>query len=239
MSNDSNEAYKYSEIPFQPTILAELSIKLFSGRIVEAKTIYDETLSFHLTNGGSKPLAKNARGTTSKGLSLLRNKGLADCPSAGYWKINESLDSINSEQIINAVVDIIPVSTNDLATEKTKIADTEIGVGKGAVYLYYLPLYRQIAEQRNERFWQCKIGRTDGDPLQRILNQAATALPEKPHVAVVLKTNMSLALESTIHNILTLRGRKIDESPGAEWYLTSPNEILTIYKFITQEQLVD
>ena len=95
-----------------------------------------------------------------------------------------------------------------------------------------MPLYRKISEQNNQTFWQCKIGRTDGDPLQRILAQAATALPERPHVAVVIKTNLSSYLETAIHAVLTLRGKKIDDSPGAEWFLTSPDEILEIYDFI-------
>lgn len=72
-----SEYYKYKEIPFQSSILSELSLKLFSGRIVESKTIYDDTLSYHIANGGIKPNAKHSRDITFKGLRTLRNKGLA------------------------------------------------------------------------------------------------------------------------------------------------------------------
>ena len=71
--------------------------------------------------------------------------------------------------------------------------------------------------------------------MQRILSQASTALPEKPHVAIIIRTDYSIELENAIHNILTLRGRKINDSPGAEWFLTSLEEVLSIYKFIQQE----
>lgn len=225
--------YKYKEIPFQPSILSELALKLFNGRIAESKTIYDDTLSYHIANGGIKPNAKASRDITFKGLRTLRNKGLAENPSAGFWKIGEITELGNIDEFAEESFES-NVITDDSIIEREKLADIEIGTGSSAVYVYYLPLYRLTAEQRNESFWQCKIGRTDGDPLQRILSQAATALPEKPHVALIIKTNFSIEIENVIHDILTLRGRRIDDSPGTEWFLTSIEEVLSIYKFIHQ-----
>ena len=39
-------------------------------------------------------------------------------------------------------------------------------------------------------------------------------------------------LEQTIHNILKLRGQHKEESPGTEWFMTSPNEVANIYQVI-------
>jgi hypothetical protein len=228
------DVYKYKRIPFQPSILSVLALELFSGRIVESQTIYDEALKYQITQGGVKSTSTEYRGFTNKGLNMLRDKGLAESPSAGYWRIGNNSVSNKEEIIVEEVIEDVIIDVEPMV-EKEEIADFKIGVGKSVVYVYYLPLYRQMAEQRNETFWQCKIGRTDGDPLQRILSQASTALPERPNVAIIIRTNNSVELENAIHNILTLRGRKIDNSPGAEWFLTSLEEVLSIYKFIQQD----
>ena len=34
--------------------------------------------------------------------------------------------------------------------------------------------------------WECKIGRTEVDPLSRIFSQAGTCYPELPHVALIM-----------------------------------------------------
>ncbi len=236
MDIEINEPYRYKELPFQSPILSELALKLFTGRIVESKTVYDETLNYHIVNGGKKPNAKNSRDIIHKGFNALRKKGLAESSMTGFWKIGETSNELPREENIDYELNTVIVNQDILIVEKEKIADIEIGTGKSAVYLYYLPLYRQIAEQKDQTFWQCKIGRTDGDPLQRILSQAATDLPEKPHVAIIIRTDFSFELENIIHDVLTIRGKKIDNSPGAEWFLTSPDEVLSIYDFIQRKK---
>jgi hypothetical protein len=98
--------------------------------------------------------------------------------------------------------------------------------------VYYLPVYRQKAVLENKNCWPCKIGKTDRDPLQRVLNQASTALPENPHIALILKTDNAADLENVIHGVLAMWGKKIDTSPGSEWFLTYPEEVELIYHFI-------
>ena len=86
------------------------------------------------------------------------------------------------------------------------------------------------AEERKERSWQCKIGKTKGNPLDRILAQAGTVLPEKPIIALALRTKYSAALETALQGVLTLRGLAIEDAPGNEWFLTSPAEVLALAK---------
>ena len=105
-----------------------------------------------------------------------------------------------------------------------------LGTGPGSVYLYYLPTYRARAAERKESSWQCKIGRTKAGAVDRIFSQVGTALPEKPIVAVVLRTKYPAALEAALQSVLTLRGLAIEEALGNEWFLTSPAEVIALAK---------
>ena len=91
------------------------------------------------------------------------------------------------------------------------------------------------AEACGHSIWECKIGRTDKDPLQRIFGQAGTCYPELPHIALIIKCSNSLQLEAALHNILKLRNRWIENAPGTEWFLTSPAEIESVYHIIVGE----
>ena len=48
--------------------------------------------------------------------------------------------------------------------------DKEIGAGKESVYVYYYDVYRELAQRDNQIFWQCKIGRTEKNVLERVTN---------------------------------------------------------------------
>ena len=85
---------------------------------------------------------------------------------------------------------------------------------------------------RGEDTWPCKIGKTDQDPLARILGQSSTALPEKPQVAFIIKTSNSYLLESMLHSILKMRGKQVEGLPGLEWFNTNPDEVLEIVSYI-------
>lgn len=108
------------------------------------------------------------------------------------------------------------------------------GKGENAVYLYYYECYRELAELKSEDIWPCKIGRTDRDPLVRILSQTSTALPEQPTVSFIIKTEDSLQLEKLIHSYLLLKNRKVQNSPGTEWFFTNSNEILSLLDFLNK-----
>jgi hypothetical protein len=75
-----------------------------------------------------------------------------------------------------------------------------------------------------------KIGYTEGDTVQRIAAQISTSTPDRPVLYVEIKTNACRALERAI---LETRGRKIDGA-GAEWFKATPQEILTIHKFVVE-----
>jgi len=215
-----------------------LAIELFAGKILSRPAIVEEVLRAHLSRGGLAPAAQDVALSAKKALATLKEKGLAENPSFGYWRIlGENHDSSFDVSSINETTDdsIPDVEEPSSPSCPEPIADVVIGSGDSAVYLYYLPIYRLQAEANEEVCWPCKVGRTDRDPKLRILSQAATALPENPHIALVVKTSRPVALEATIHNVLTLRGRRINESPGAEWFLTSPSEVRAMVDFVLEQ----
>jgi hypothetical protein len=75
--------------------------------------------------------------------------------------------------------------------------------------------------------WRCKIGCTKGTSVEdRIIGQGAlTAMGEYPIVGLVIKTSNAERLERLIHTALTDAGRKTPNSPGADWYTTTPDAI--------------
>ncbi len=73
-----------------------------------------------------------------------------------------------------------------------------------------------------------KVGRADRDVVDRITQQIATSTPDKPSLFLIIRTSDCRALEMAIHGILRLRNKKI-VGGGAEWFLTSRDELLEIY----------
>ena len=120
-----------------------------------------------------------------------------------------------------------PSKNMNLNSEKT------IGTGRNSVYLYYDQQKRESAESKGEKVWECKIGRTEQELHTRIYQQAGTIIPpERFKLGLHIQTDRDEKIERIIHDILKVRGKHIEEAPGREWFLTSPNEVEEIYKFI-------
>lgn len=223
--------YPYKGVPLTPTIVQFLVKQLFAGKLVERQLVVDEVMRFHLAGGGLKASAQDVTGTFNKAFLEMNRKGDAENPSIGYWRIRQS-------QLAGSIAPT--ASAESSSTSETSalessvspepVADVEVGRGSGAIYVYYLPTYRLRAQEQGEKAWPCKIGRTDRDPLARVLAQAATALPERPRIAIIIRTSHPGAWESAIHGVLTLRGLQIENVPGVEWFLTSPEEILELVR---------
>ena len=110
--------------------------------------------------------------------------------------------------------------------------DKEVGAGSECVYLYFNPNDRRLAELEGRDVWECKIGRTGSrDAIQRILGQGIrTALSRLPTVGLVLRAEDSAALESALHSSLRLVGAEVPDSPGNEWFITSPARVEAWYE---------
>jgi hypothetical protein len=108
-------------------------------------------------------------------------------------------------------------------------ADRVVGIGHQQVYCFYLDAYRDLALSRGESTWPIKIGMSAGQ-LSARLEAHRTALPEAPHLALLIETDNAATLEKVIHGVLTLRGKRSEGTGGAEWFTTTPDEIEEIYR---------
>ena len=213
--------YKYVGVELTPNIFAELLISHFDGKQFKRSVAIDIITKYHKNNGGSLN-KKDYIAVFKKACSSLSKNGLVNI-GYGTWRLNyevQELQIIEDDHSENAV----PYNV-----------DKTIGTGAQAVYVYYYDTYKKYAESIGNHLWECKIGRTDRDPLQRIFGQAGTCYPELPHIALVIQCDNSSSLESVIHNILKLRNRWIESAPGTEWFFTTPAEIESIYKTIIGE----
>jgi hypothetical protein len=234
MTQEGNgHQYQFREQPPTPAVVEALILELFQGKLTERKVIADEVLRVHLSRGGAKPRAQ-FESSFRRALLTMKDAGLAENPSQGYWHIYfrdgqpVPAQAPIAQSVEEADCDITAILEMPTSPQVEAVADTVLGQGSGAIYLYYLPAYRLRAEEHGEKTWPCKIGRTDHDPLTRVLSQAGTALPERPHLALVIRTDHPGAWEAALHGVLTLRGLRIDDLPGSEWFLTSPAEVLAL-----------
>lgn len=122
----------------------------------------------------------------------------------------------------------------NVGTSKAKV----IGNGGESVYLYYFPTYQLFNRLHLEvPYFPCNIGKTIGDVEDRISDQIGQQLPEKPQIALIIRTDDCKVLETKIHDELKRRGDWLDPKSGAdvvgvEWFLTNPAEVEGIVKSI-------
>ncbi|RKU21715.1 hypothetical protein C6500_06025 [Candidatus Poribacteria bacterium] len=123
-----------------------------------------------------------------------------------------------------------------------------IGKGGESVYLYYFPAYKlnsiyyikYIDDSHETPIYPCNIGKTIGDVKDRVSDQTGQQLPEKPRIALVIKTDDCDSLETEIHYELKSRKKWLDPAfesvVGREWFLTNPVEVEGIVKSIDEKR---
>jgi len=103
------------------------------------------------------------------------------------------------------------------------------------VAISFYDAYKKLANLVNKNIWECKIGRTEVDPIQRVLSQTGTCYPELPHLALIIHCDDSAKLEAALHSILKYKDRWLKNAPGNEWFLTSPFEIEELYNGLLEK----
>ncbi len=207
--------YKFLGIELTPTVFQELLIKLFDGKQFSRKEAINTITKYHAYNGGI--LNKSSYISVFKKASQkLKNSGISNI-GYGVWKLTYTIKETKIYKPQNNQKQLLISS------------DKNIGTGKNAIYVYYYDSYKKLSELQGKEFWECKIGRTDINPISRIIGQASTSYPELPHIALIIYCDNSGLLERTIHDILKIKQRWLSNSPGKEWFFTSPEEIEQIY----------
>ena len=212
----NNKPYRFLGYPLTRSIAKQLICELYAGKgPYPASEIRETVRQHHEEHGGSQARGKLS-GIISKAITELRDAGQANSGTKGFWEIYTDSEVDNGE---------------DIHYRKT------IGAGNSSVYLYYFPIFRQQAKSQEESVWKCKIGKTQGEPQERVdqQNNPSTGIPEEPVIALIIKTDNPDSLERAIHTILTTRGKHIEEAPGTEWFLTNPDEVEEIYQFIDNQ----
>lgn len=201
--------YQYVGLPLTSAIAAKLVVELFSGRTVKRQVIVDAVVMAHKSRGGADASTTNLAHTIKKGLSTLKRQGLCSNPSSGFWRIGATVSETDITHLLKE--DSEPVLESRLPS-----ASLIVGSGIGSVYVYFLPIYKHVADVEGRSSWPCKIGRSERDPILRVYSQSGTALPEKPEIALLIKTDQAATLETALHAVLKLRGQWCENSPGSE-----------------------
>ena len=117
------------------------------------------------------------------------------------------------------------------ATEADVVEDVDedIAISESAaapsVYWYTFPAYRSASGP-----YPIKVGRGN-NPMARI-GQQVTAMPEPPDILGTFEHADPSNLERALHAILTLRGKRKKDAPGAEWFVTTPEEVAGLINVI-------
>ena len=186
-------------------------------------TIGEEVYQIHESGGGLPPRGESheiVHYTVERALRQLESNGGATREKQ-LWRIHD--------------LDIKDIRKDIRSDEQTY--PKYLGTGSQEVYLFYFPTYREKAERerppvwkqiREDALWDCKIGEThDQDTKTRVKQQIGVS-PEKPIIALIMKTDDSKRLEKMIHEILKMWDRWIKE----EWFKTSPAEVERIHNFL-------
>lgn len=216
------EEYKYKGLELTPSVFADLLIQFFDGTQFDRRTAISDITNHHKTFGGVLKEDKNAISVFKHATRILKDCGIQNV-GYGMWRLNYKKKELTI---------IEPQMKEDISYTIEK----ELGKGKKSVYLYYYNAYKELARIKGMHSWECKIGRTDVEPIQRIMGQAGTCYPELPHIALVMYCDDSSQLELAIHSILKVQKKNITSAPGKEWFITSPQEIEEMYFMIMKSQ---
>ena len=213
------ESYEFIGLSLTPTVFSRLLIQLFDGMQFDRQTVISKVVDYHLSNGGIVKPGCNPISAFKRATLNLRKKdiGLVN-KGQGVWELHYHEPKL---------VEVVRGSSE--IEEAVYSVDEILGEGPNAVYVYYYDVYRELVRINGETSWPCKIGRTDCNPIQRIMGQAGTCYPELPHVALIIYCDDSNVLEAVFHNIMKVKDRWMADAPGKEWFITSPDEIRAIY----------
>lgn len=106
--------------------------------------------------------------------------------------------------------------------DETAIEDSAVSP---SVYWYTFPAYKKSSGP-----YPIKIGR--GNNPETRISQQVTAMPEQPDILGVFEHVDTHNLERALHAVLTLRGKRKKDAPGAEWFVTTPDEVAELIRTV-------
>ena len=219
-------SYRYSRLELTPNVFANLLIALYDGKQFNRQDAISTIMKYHIDHGGVAGKSSYASVFKKATQGFLR-ESLSN-PGYGVWLLRHKTTSIESYDEGKVVEEDSSRSTRSFEVEKT------LGDGTGSVYVYYYDAYRQLAALNGSDVWPCKVGMSNGNAISRIIDQAGTAYPEIPRIALLINCDSARDMETAMHSILKLRGRWMEDAPGSEWFLTNPNEVESLFHAICE-----
>ena len=199
------------------------------GTVYKRSELVEMAKTRHLSLGGVMAKA-NPTQQTKKALDTLKKNRKIENVSIGCYRLPEEAPRLESAENFNKKPENShskPVHTVENAYSNSLPAEIEMESGSECVYAWYLPAYRRIAEIEGCDKWPMKIGRTDGDPHER-MNSSVGQSPEKPVLAFVLRIDNSSAWEKFIHSSLEIGRQRINDAVGNEWFNTNLEQLRSI-----------
>lgn len=213
----ADSTYQYFGQTLSRAIFAELIAELYAGQVVENGELTKRVADHHQKRGG-KPPAGDLNRLAIKALRQLRDEDRAA-------NLRKGVNEIFSAERAPAPKTKTKRQTSSLTPQEV------IGEGKGEVYAYYFPAYKQLAEARGEDRFPVKVGKAiDQTAASRVNSDVSrTAVPERPVLALVMRTDSPSKLETYLHMGLEARGLQLHDITGNEWFLSSPEEVRRLY----------
>lgn len=220
----------YSDVPLTPSVARHLVEEPFQRQPQwKRAALVAAVQKLHSERGGVAG-QQNPITVVKKALGNLQDDGLVEKHYYGHWKWIPASDNPSSETSAPS-----EGSTEDVDDDAGP-AEKILGDGPECVYLYFNPNDRKLAQLEKRTTWECKIGKSSmADSSIRIHAQGAkTALSHEPVIGLLLKTMDSAALEKALHNSLRLVDHQVADSPGVEWFMTSPEQVESWYHAFEQ-----
>ena len=165
--------------------------------------------------------------------------GIADYVNEEHIKLGGLPAEKDSESVIRSALYTLQrkgfahLIAKDL-WELPKYGQRIFGFGNEWVYLYYFQADKIKAEIRGKSSWQCKIGKAEKKPENRVKSQTS-GCPVPPIIALLFRTNDCAALEKAMHACLKLHGKHMPNTQGNEWFNVNPDDVVSIFKIIIND----
>ena len=195
-----------------------------STRPLVKKEITKQVLEIHEKHGGRPPNSDPDR-ILNKALPLLCSTSEIERVGSGYYRALAGVaDRAIETEPSNDDIELA-ASGMHLEPEQT------LGEGPESVYVYFSENDRELSGYKQKSTWPCKVGFARGSVSSRVLAQGIkTAMASFPKIGLVIKSDNASALERVLHSALTEADAWIEEAPGSEWFMTSPQRITKWYE---------
>lgn len=224
--------YPYKGQPLQAAMAKGLVVEVLrdASGAMQRVDIANEIQRRHLERGGL-PARQAPADVIKRALWYLEDEALVVRAGAnGCWRLTD-------EQATEERADPADAAETDVTSSEDAedIADAihegiVLGVGFETVYLYFLPNDRELAQTRGRTIWECKIGRTtSATSRERILNPRC-GFAHPPIIGLEIRCNNAAALERELHGHLREIEAEVSDSPGIEWFYTSPSRVQRWYE---------